>query len=93
MDIQGHGKIKMVDYATSRFFSHNTVGQKAADESIDNPCRHLLTQQEIYENEGGFMGVASQVGGAFAGMGLLFSTQPQLWTYFSRSQLRSCGWM
>ncbi len=65
----------------------------AADEIIDTPDKHLLTQEELYWAEGGIIGSALQVGGIIGGAMLLFRFKPSMATYLRNAQLRSSEWM
>ena len=66
---------------------------QAADEIIENPEKHLLTQTEIFEAEGGVMGLGSQVGAILVGHSLLFAVRPELLAYLRRAQLRPFEWL
>ena len=65
----------------------------AADEIIEDPERHLLTQSEIFVAEGGVLGLGTQVGAILAGHFLLFTARPQLFAYLRRAQLRPFEWL
>ena len=41
-----------------RYVNTNSVTQQAADEIIDQPDKHLITQEQIFWAEGGYAGLA-----------------------------------
>jgi hypothetical protein len=51
-------RLKFVDFMHSRFFSADNATSRAADEIINTPDMHLLTQDEIFLAEGGYAGLA-----------------------------------
>ena len=67
--------------------------QRAADEIINTPEKHLLTQSEIFVAEGGPAGLIVQAGGTAFGLGLLFAFRPNLLRYLRNAQLRPFEWV
>ncbi len=64
----------------------------AADEIIITPEKHLLTQEQLLWAEGGYGGIASQVGSIAIGLGLLRFGRPAIFTYLKNGQLRMWEW-
>ena len=84
-------RFRYVDYWHFRFL--NAENQSSADEIINEPERHLLTQDALYAAEGGFLGLAAQVGVIGLGFASLFAFRPKLLTYLRNAQLRSNEWL
>lgn len=51
-------RFRFVDYWHFRNLSKDNATQRAADEIIETPEKHLLTQSELFWAEGGPAGVA-----------------------------------
>ena len=45
---------------TSQYVDKNNNTSRAAEELIDHPEKHLATQKELFELEGGYLGVFVQ---------------------------------
>ena len=54
----------------------------AADEIIEAPDRHLLSQQGLFAAEGGYQGLSVQVGFGLLGLGAACAYNPRLLGYF-----------
>ena len=67
--------------------------QQAADETIQTPEKHLLTQDEIFQAEGGPAGLLVQGAGTLIGLSLLFAFRPNLLRYLRNAQLRPLEWV
>ena len=50
--------------------------EKAADETLDHPCLHLLTQQQLFAAQGGYGAVVMQLGMAAFGVAALAWAKP-----------------
>ena len=86
-------RFRYVDYWHFRFLNdQDAAATKAADEIIEAPEKHLLTQEQLFEAEGGYLGVAAQAGTIGAGLAILFMAQPRLLTYLKHAQLRPTEW-
>ena len=70
----------------------DSATQAAADEIISTPEKHLLTQSEIFEAEGGAAGLLVQGAGTAVGLSLLFAFRPNLLRYLRHAQLRPLEW-
>lgn len=84
-------RFRYVDYWHFRHL--NAESQTAADEIINEPERHLLTQNDLYAAEGGILGVAAQLGVMGVGFAVLFAFRPKYLTYLRNAQLRSNEWL
>ena len=84
-------RFRYIDYWHFRFL--NADNQSAADEIINQPESHLLTQDALFAAEGGVLGLAAQVGVIGLGFAALFSFRPKLLTYLRNAQLRSSEWI
>lgn len=86
-------RFRYVDYWHHRFLNSNDQeSHRAADEIINNPESHLLTQSELNAAEGGAAGYATQLATIGFGLGLLFIVRPHLLTYLRHAQLRATEW-
>jgi len=84
-------RFRHIDYWHFRFL--NADSQSAADEIINEPERHLLSQSDLYAAEGGILGVAAQLGVIGAGFVALFAFRPKYLSYLRNAQLRSHEWL
>ena len=85
-------RFRYVDYWHSRFLNSTSEQSKAADEIINEPERHLLTQDALYAAEGGISGLLTQVGVMGVSFAALFVLRPKLLAYLRNSQLRAGEW-
>ena len=81
-------QFRPVDYFHGNQINSDSASVLAADEIIETPEKHLLTQNEIFWAEGGPVGLALQVGLAVGGVAALFAYRPHLNTYLRRAQLK-----
>ena len=51
-------RFRFVDYTHNRFLEKSNATAFAAEEIIATPDKHLLTQSEIFDVEGGYLGLA-----------------------------------
>lgn len=87
-------RFRYVDWTHSRYLNSNDKAtSRAADDIINSPEKHLLTQHQIFDVEGGYMGLGFQAGAIVVGLGVLFSVRPKLLTYLKNAQLRPYEWM
>ena len=86
-------RFRFVDYTHNRFFERSDATAYAAEEIIATPDKHLLTQSEIFNAEGGYLGLAVQAGAVGVGLAALFSVRPLLLTYLKNGQLKPMEWL
>ncbi|CDW72799.1 UNKNOWN [Stylonychia lemnae] len=86
-------RFKYVDYLYVRHLGSDSATAKAADEIISQPDKHLLTQQEIFQAEGGLAGLAIQASSVTVGLVGLFALRPRLLSYLKNGQLRPLEWL
>lgn len=86
-------RFRLIDSWHFAFLNSDSATQHAADEIINTPEKHLLTQDEIFWNEGGPVGLAVQGAGVALGLALAFTCNPRLSTYFRNGQLRATEWV
>jgi len=86
-------RIRALDYFHTSSLNSDNATARAADEIIDHPDKHLLTQDDLFWAEGGIIGLAAQVGGVAGGIALLFSYHPALRTYLFRGQMKPYDWI
>lgn len=84
-------RFRYIDYWHFRFI--DAENQTSADEIINEPERHLLTQDALFAAEGGALGVAAQLGVITLGFAALFAARPKYLTYLRNAQLRSNEWI
>lgn len=84
---------RYVDYWHFRFVNEHDATSRAADEIIAAPEKHLLTQDALFEAEGGIGGVAAQLGSVAIGLTVLFAARPRVLTYLKNAQLRPSEWL
>ena len=86
-------RFRYVDYWHHRFLSSRDSQQVlAADEIIESPEKHLLTQAQLFEAEGGYLGFAAHLAIVGGGLATLFAVRPRLLTYLKNAQLRPVEW-
>ena len=79
-------RFRYVDYwHFNQIESSNKVINEAADEIINNPEKHLLTQSELLAAEGGVGGLLVQIGTVGVGLGALFAARPRILTYLKNA--------
>ena len=86
-------RFRYVDYWHSRFLNSSLEQSRAVDEIINEPERHLLTQNDLFNAEGGVVGALVQLGFIGASLATLFVVRPKLFTYLRNSQLRANEWI
>eukprot|EP00356_Strombidium_inclinatum_P011789 CAMPEP_0170491800 /NCGR_PEP_ID=MMETSP0208-20121228/11263_1 /TAXON_ID=197538 /ORGANISM="Strombidium inclinatum, Strain S3" /LENGTH=150 /DNA_ID=CAMNT_0010767435 /DNA_START=11 /DNA_END=463 /DNA_ORIENTATION=- len=64
----------------------------AADEIILSPERHLLTQSQLLEAQGGSIGLAVQMLGFLVGVGSVFQASPRITQYWKMGAMRYTEW-
>ena len=85
-------RFRYVDYWHSRFLNQSSDQSRASDEIINEPERHLLTQNDLFAAEGGALGLLAQVGVVGVSFATLFVVRPKLLTYLKNAQLRAGEW-
>ena len=85
-------RFRYVDFWHFRNLSNNSAVEQAADEIINNPEKHLLTQSEIFNAEGSYGGLVVQAAGTGLGLAALFAYRPSLLRYLRNGQLRPLEW-
>ena len=86
-------RFRYVDYWHFRFLNTSDETNKAADDIIGTPEKHLLTQDQLFAAEGGVVGLAVQLGAVGTGLAALFVARPRLLTYLKNAQLRPAEWL
>ncbi len=84
---------RFVDSWHSGFLQEDSATQRAADVIINEPERHLLSQNELFWAEGGPVGLAFQIGAVGVGLAALFAYKPKLFVYLKQAQLRPKEWL
>lgn len=85
-------RFRYVDYWHFRHLNSDQESAKAADQIIENPESHLLTQSQLWAAEGGAAGFLGQIGLTALGLTVLLAARPHLLTYLKYSQLRASEW-
>ena len=78
-----------VDFMTNSFFK---FGKNSYDHIVDDPENFLLTQDDLFDAEGGYLGLALQLatmGGAFAA---LFTFRPSVYKYLMKGHMNFGEW-
>ena len=75
-----------------RGFQNSNATNDAADEIINAPDRHLMSQAQLFEAEGGMVTLMFQLGMTVAGAGAACAMNPRMLNYFKNGQLRFAEW-
>ena len=86
-------RFRTIDYWHFRYINTDTATTLAADEIIDTPEKHLLTQNEVFWAEGGPVGLAIQFGVLTVAYAGLFAFRPRYLSYLKNAQLRPFEWL
>lgn len=86
-----YASYKYVDGAHSAYASSDDETSAAAMETIETPEKHLLTQSQIFDAEGGFGGLALQSAGAMTGFLALCAYRKNTMAYLRNAQLKWWG--
>ena len=86
-------RFRYIDYWHFRTLNSDSATQRAADDIIGAPEKHLLTQSELFWAEGGPVGLAVQLGAVGVGLAALFSVRPRYLSYLKNAQLRPFEWL
>eukprot|EP00347_Sterkiella_histriomuscorum_P001503 403371784 len=86
-------RFKFVEWTYIRHLSDDSPISRAADDIISTPDKHLLTQAEVNQAEGGAAGLAVQAGTVVLGLSALFAVRPRYLTYLKNAQLRPLEWL
>ena len=89
--MQSH-RLRLVHSGYSGDFNATTASSEAADEIIERPDAHLLSQEGLFAAEGGYAALALQMGFAFGGLAAACVVNPRMLTYFKHGQLRAHEW-
>ena len=73
-------------------FHSGNYGDENAEAIIENPQSRLLTQEQLFETEGGYAGLLLNAGVVAAGLGAAFAYKPTMWRYLRMGQLRANEW-
>ena len=65
---------------------------KAGDEIIEAPEKHLLSQADLYNAEGGHSGMFLQLAVTLLGVGSLFAMGPRTYAYYRGGMMRFKEW-
>ena len=79
------------------FFYTNWQGtsadNEAADRIISTPEKYLLSQENLFQAEGGNAGLAVQMLGLLVGVGSVFAMSPRMSSYWKTGSLRWMEWL
>ena len=85
-------RLRMVNHLYADGLNDQSYTNMAADEIIETPDKHLLTQDALFEAEGGYNTFALQMGLAFTGFAAAAIVNPRLVSYLRNGQLRFYEW-
>ena len=74
-------RFRIIDSWHNAFVSKTNATSHAADEIIETPEKHLLTQDEIFNAEGNVLGLIAQAGGIGLGLAVAMTLNPRLSSY------------
>ena len=83
---------KMTNLAFTRGWSDYNAKNDAADEIIESPDRYLLSQDELFEAEGGWGTFGLTMGLAGAGAAAVLLGRPGMAAHLGRAQLKAMEW-
>ena len=83
---------KMINNAFTRNWSDYNARNDAADQIIEDPSRFLLSQEELFEAEGGWGTFGLTMGLAGAGAAAVLLTRPGMAAHLGRGQLKAMEW-
>ena len=83
-------RYRSLDKFSNRYWSFE---RSAFDEIIDDPERYLLTQNELFEAEGGYGGAFLQLATVSGLVGGLFALKPCMRNHFINGHLSFAGWV
>ena len=66
---------------------------EAADKIIASPDRFLLTQNQLFQAQGGINGFLLQSAFALGGVGLVFGSSPRMATYWRNGCMKWMEWL
>ena len=73
-------------------WSDFNASNDAADQIIEDPSRFLLSQDEVFEAQGGWSTVGLTLGLAGAGAAAILLSRPGMAAHFGRGQLKALDW-
>ena len=85
-------RLRPVDWWHSRYVEHNSLTSEAADEILDTPEKHLLTQNDLFWAEGGIAGEALQIGAVVGALVLLQTRSPTTIAALRAGKLSGSQW-
>ena len=89
MAYSNSARFRGIDRFTNWYYSHEKT---AYDDLIDDPERYLLSQEDVFDAEGGYAGALINFATIAGSLGILFTVQPHLARYFMRGSLRFNEW-
>ena len=90
MAYNNSSRFRPIDKFTNWYY---TPERNAYDEIVNDPERYLLTQQGVFDAEGGYTGVIIQAATMAGAVGALFTFQPQLASRFLKGSLGFNCWL
>ena len=81
-------QFRAFDGSHSAYVDNSTIEATAADQIIEEPSSHLLTQDEVFAAEGGFVGLTVQGLSVAGGLSALFARCPTLTFNLRNGMLR-----
>ena len=87
-----YGRIKALNQYYADGFEAVTASNDAADEIIDSPDRHLLSQEELFAAQGGFTTVGLALGATAFGTLAIFVGAPRTAAHFRTGNMTFLEW-
>ena len=82
-----NNRLRIINNAFYKDWQSTSDESIAADEIIEAPESHLLTQQDLYAAEGGHAGLTVQMLGLLLGVGSVFASSKRMGTYWGHGGL------
>ena len=82
-------RFRPIDKYTNYFWNSE---KNSTDEIVNDPERFLLSQDGVFDAEGGYTGALTHFAIIAGGMGALFAFRPTLFKYFMKGSLKFNEW-
>ena len=89
MAYSNSSRFRSIDKLTNWYWP---VERCSTDELINDPERYLLSQEDVFEAEGGYTGALLHFATVAGALGALFTARPALARYFMKGSLRFNEW-
>ena len=88
-----NNRIRIMQPGFYQGWQEQSAANDAADEIIDAPEKYLLSQEKLFEAEGGYGGLSVQMLSILFGVGSVFAMSPRMSMYWKTGSMNWMEWL